>query len=207
MMLRAAASRVRCRRRVRGPGNSIRTQGAVLRRVRFDIEGRNNHIEIGANTRVSDFAVTLRGDGHRLEIGAGSRIWSGTCNFYDAGGTVRVGDHTSIYGAQIGVSEGGTIGVGRNVLIASGCDLRNGDSHSILDEADGSRLNPAADVVVGDHVWLAERVMVLKGSRIGCHTVVGAGSIVSGDLPGHCVAVGAPARPRRTGVTWTAERR
>ncbi len=49
-------------------------------------------------------------------------------------------------------------------------------------------------VSVGDGSWLGTGVVVLPGACIGRHVVVGAGSVVSGELPDRCVAVGVPAR-------------
>ena len=53
---------------------------------------------------------------------------------------------------------------------------------------------PERPVSIGDGSWLGHGTVVLPGARIGRHVVVGAGSVVTGDLPDHCVAVGAPAR-------------
>jgi len=49
-------------------------------------------------------------------------------------------------------------------------------------------------VSVGSGSWLGTGVVVLPGARIGRNVAVGAGSVVVGELPDHCVAVGAPAR-------------
>jgi acetyltransferase-like isoleucine patch superfamily enzyme len=49
-------------------------------------------------------------------------------------------------------------------------------------------------VVIGSGSWLGHGAIVLPGARIGCHVVVGAGSVVAGALPDRCVAVGNPAR-------------
>jgi len=58
--------------------------------------------------------------------------------------------------------------------------------------------NPSHAVVIEDDVFLGARCMVLKGVRIGAGTVVGAGSVVSHDLPPRVVAAGNPARVIRT---------
>jgi acetyltransferase-like isoleucine patch superfamily enzyme len=50
-----------------------------------------------------------------------------------------------------------------------------------------------SSVHIGSGSWLGTGVVVLPGSHIGRNVVVGAGSVVAGDLPDHCVAVGAPA--------------
>jgi acetyltransferase-like isoleucine patch superfamily enzyme len=49
-------------------------------------------------------------------------------------------------------------------------------------------------VIIEDNVWLAARVVVLKGVRIGRGSVVGVGSVVTRDIPAGCLAVGSPAR-------------
>lgn len=52
----------------------------------------------------------------------------------------------------------------------------------------------SAPVTIGDNVWLAGGVIVCPGVTIGSHTVVGAGSVVTRDLPSGVLAMGSPAR-------------
>ena len=49
-------------------------------------------------------------------------------------------------------------------------------------------------MVIGDNVWLGEKVAVLPGVRIGHGVVVGAGAVVTRDVPDHCIVAGVPAR-------------
>lgn len=51
------------------------------------------------------------------------------------------------------------------------------------------------DVVIGNDVWLGTRVVVTAGVTIGDGCIVGAGAVVTKDLPPGCVAVGVPAKP------------
>jgi acetyltransferase-like isoleucine patch superfamily enzyme len=53
---------------------------------------------------------------------------------------------------------------------------------------------PEAPVSIGDGSWLGHGVVVLPGARIGRHVVIGANSVVTGEIPDFSVAVGAPAR-------------
>jgi maltose O-acetyltransferase len=55
----------------------------------------------------------------------------------------------------------------------------------------------SAPIVIGDNVWLGGGVIVCPGVTIGADTVVGAGAVVTGDLPAGVVAVGSPARAVR----------
>jgi acetyltransferase-like isoleucine patch superfamily enzyme len=179
---------------------------AVLRRVSFDIRGTGHTVEIAPQARLSNVEIVIEGENHTLLIGSHVRIHKGAFHFYDGGCTIRIGERTTIFGASFGATEGGLISVGADCLLSSDLDIRNGDSHSIIELATGARLNAAADVTIGDHVWLGARTMVLKGSRIGDHTVVGAGAIVTGEIPAHCVAAGAPARRIIDGTSWERER-
>ncbi|MEM9565570.1 MAG: acyltransferase [Actinomycetota bacterium] len=58
----------------------------------------------------------------------------------------------------------------------------------------GRQAEPERPVVIGDGSWLGTNAVVLPGVTIGRHVAVGAGSIVTTDLPDHTVAAGVPAR-------------
>ena len=69
----------------------------------------------------------------------------------------------------------------------------------------GRQFGEARPVSIGDGSWLGHGTVVLPGATIGRHVVVGAGSVVTGDLPDFSVAVGNPARVIRryaTGEGW-----
>ena len=53
---------------------------------------------------------------------------------------------------------------------------------------------PSEPIVVGDNVWIGARSMVMPGVTIGRDSCIGAGSIVTKDIPARTLAVGAPAR-------------
>ncbi len=63
-----------------------------------------------------------------------------------------------------------------------------------LDLPIGVQLPIDSAVSIGSGSWLGAGVIVLPGARIGCHVAVGAGSVVTGEIPDYSVAVGAPAR-------------
>ena len=66
------------------------------------------------------------------------------------------------------------------------------DQHD-LDDARPERAEPVA---IGDFAWIAADVTVLRGVSIGAHSVVGARSLVTRDVPPHTLAYGQPAVPR-----------
>jgi maltose O-acetyltransferase len=52
----------------------------------------------------------------------------------------------------------------------------------------------SAPIVLGENVWVGGRVIVLNGVTIGRDSVIGAGSVVSSDIPPRSVAAGVPAK-------------
>ncbi len=172
---------------------------------------RRRLAEFGTGSAIARAARVLGGAG--ISVGAGVTIWPGARIEVLAGtaGRIRlsIGNGTRIHShVHIGVVE--RIRIGAGVLMAA---------HVYITDHDHDWSNPdepvisngrvvVAPVDIGDYVWLGERVMVLKGVRIGARSIIGAGSIVTRDIPPACVAVGAPARVIRrwdpASRTWLA---
>ena len=53
----------------------------------------------------------------------------------------------------------------------------------------------AEPITIGNDVWLGGNVTILPGVTIGDNVVIGAGSVVTKDIPSNCVAVGNPCKP------------
>ena len=95
------------------------------------------------------------------------------------------------------------IHLGTDVMIARNAVIYDSDFHPLRNE-NGEITNPPADVTIGDHVWLAANVTVLKGAAIGNGAVIGAGTKVSG-IVGDKSLVVSPAELKtiRENVNWT----
>ena len=107
---------------------------------------------------------------------------------------VRIGDRCLI---------GRGSGIVGHLAIEIGNDVWTGHHVYITDQNHGYenpdlpislQSQPESPVTIGDGSWLGHGTVVLPGARIGRHVAVGANSVVVGELPDHCVAVGAPAR-------------
>lgn len=190
----------------RGRNNTLLNFGN-LDRVFYDIVGNGNRIVIGTGALVQNVTFYMRGNNHLLEIGSGCRISGGSIWFEDSDCDVRIGDRTSMESAHLAVTESGRkIEIGAGCMFAHNIQVRVGDSHSIFLEETQERINFARDISIGDHVWLAENVVVLKGVRVGGNSIVGIGSIVTKDLPANSLAAGTPAKVIKTGVNWRRDR-
>jgi acetyltransferase-like isoleucine patch superfamily enzyme len=116
-------------------------------------------------------------------------------NAHDGTIRIEIGDATAIQPfAHIGAVDRVTIG--RGCLFASFAYVSDHD-HDFSDPMDPPRSNGrvvAAPVTIGDYVWLGQRAIVLKGVTIGQRSIIGAGSVVTRDVPEYSIAVGSPAR-------------
>jgi len=89
------------------------------------------------------------------------------------------------------------ITIGDDVQIGPNVQLLT-PTHPVEPEPRREKWEAAQPIVIGDNVWLGGGAIVLPGVTIGENTVVGAGSVVTRDLPANVVAVGNPARVVRT---------
>ena len=94
-----------------------------------------------------------------------------------------------------------SVTIGQNVLVASGVYISDHSHGEYGPNASSDPNTPpvvrrlvSAPVVIGDNVWLGEKVAVLPGVRVGHGVVVGAGSVVTKNIPDYCIAVGVPAK-------------
>ncbi len=102
-------------------------------------------------------------------------------------------------GYDVGIAARTRINVGLSVSIGSGCrigwdcDIMDGSFHRILwlDRPPNPVFEP---VVIEDKVWIGSRTIVLQGVTIGANSVIGAGSVVTKDIPPNVFAAGCPAR-------------
>jgi maltose O-acetyltransferase len=115
--------------------------------------------------------------------------------FCDFGDGISVGERTFV-NSNCTMLDCATITIGRECLLASSVQLVTA-THPVDPVARRSAWELAMPISLGDGVWLGAGVVVCPGTSIGENTVVGAGSIVTRDLPAGVVAYGNPARVMR----------
>lgn len=207
-MRRFLTSNLTSKVNIKGKRNKIITSNALLYRVSIQGHGDNNTITIMPGARVSNTDIRLYGSGHTLVIGPVCIIKRGMLWLEDNGCTIEIRHNTTAEDISISAAENGrAVRVGADCMFSSQVHITTTDSHSVLDAGTKQRINPAGDVIIGDHVWVGAGVRILKGVRVGDNSVIGAGSIVTKDIPCNTVVAGIPARVIKEGVTWERERK
>lgn len=115
------------------------------------------------------------------------------------GASIELGQDSGITSSTISAAY--RISVGQRVLIGAGTLITDSDHHIVAPSDVSERRHspfPTAQerhkVLIEDDVFIGARTIVLKGVTIGRGSVIGAGSVVSGDIPAGVIAAGNPCR-------------
>ncbi len=153
-------------------------------------------IRLGVHVFIDDGVLIYQEpSGLGVELADRSRLMENTHVLTGAGGRVSIGSGTNVHrGCQLNGYHS-AIRIGRGVEIAARCAFYSYD-HGMEPGSpiSGQPLTSKGDIVIGDEAWLGYGVIVLSGVRIGCGAVVGAGSVVTRDVPDGGIAAGVPAR-------------
>jgi acetyltransferase-like isoleucine patch superfamily enzyme len=155
-----------------------------------------NRIALGDRVAIDDDTLldagSSKGDGITL---GNDIIISRNCVIQAKTATVTIGNSTDI-GCNTVITSSGGISIGSSVLIAGNCYIGGGRYRT--DRVDipmmEQGLYTKGPVIIGNDVWLGAGAIVLDGVQIGQGCVVGAGAVVTKNLPDYAIAVGTPAK-------------
>ncbi len=154
------------------------------------------NFRLGKHVFIGDRVIIFQGrNGGSVELGDGANLFGDALLETGEGGTIHVGPGSRIHrGCQL-IAYKSHIRIGSDVGIAQNCVFYPYD-HGVAPDIPVSKqpLQSKGPIVVGDHAWLGVGVIVLDGVRIGEGAVIGAGSVVTRDVPDGAIAVGSPAR-------------
>lgn len=139
--------------------------------------------------------------GERTVVNSGEELvpvgFSGKTSFWIIDdGHISIGEDCGI--TNVAICSQKKVQIGNRVLIGSGCKIYDTDFHSMdYKKRRDITNNPGcktATILIEDDVFLGAGVIVLKGTHIGARSVVGAGSVVTGNIPSGQIWAGNPAR-------------
>lgn len=157
------------------------------------------HLAQNAKASIGDNFVFTSGDGFNPL----SRNIRGMI-FIDRGGELTIGNDTGISSSSIRIKE--KVVIGNCVKIGADCIIIDTDSHSLDWRIRGSQelaedgrpmdayMAKSKPIIIEDDVLIGVRSIITKGVHIGARSVIGAGSVVTHDIPADCIAAGNPAK-------------
>jgi len=102
-------------------------------------------------------------------------------------GKIEIGNNCGFSGTAIGAFD--SITIEDNVRCGANTLITDADWHM-----DDPRVGPAKPIIIRKNVWIGYNTVVLKGVEIGENTIIGAGSIVTSNIPPNVIASGNPCK-------------
>jgi len=141
-------------------------------------------ISIGENVNIGSFnRITVSTEfggkkcksNHKIRILIKDNVDIGNNSFISANNSIKIGSHT-ILSSYVFITD------------------HNHGFEDIKKSLHEQSLSEGGEVVIGDNVFLGTKCSVLKNVKIGRHSVIGANSVVTQNIPSYSVAVGNPAK-------------
>lgn len=156
-------------------------------------------ITLGKNVRIGSWCVISGFGDEGLEIGDNSSIGSFSriivsTTFKFPGRNIKLGSNVGI-GEFASLAGSGGLQIGNDTIIGQYFSAHP-ENHKYSDINQKIRFQGTsrATIVIGEDCWIGSKVTVLAGVKIGSGCVVGAGSVVTGDIPPNSIAVGNPCK-------------
>lgn len=166
------------------PYNFVKKFG--YQKSKISVDGDNNYI-VFKSTKQSIRSIRLFGLKHNNKVIIGE-------NFYSTG----------LLKIEFANLSNMTLNIGDNCMFGQGVSIMLSDCHTIKDITTGQQINkPKHGVTIGNKVWLARDVKILKDVSIGDNTVVATGSVVTKSFSDNNVLLaGIPARVVKSNIDW-----
>lgn len=180
---------------------------------------------IGEIPKMTNSQINFRGKNNTLVCEENVNLWNSRIDFNGNNSILYLSSNSFDYAVNISLNENNICFIGKNnffngmttivlsesknVIIGADClfsyevSLRVADVHLIYHTKTKERLNHSKSIYVGDHVWLGQNALILKGTQIGSGSIIGANSVLSNKIvPSNTTFAGSPARLTKEDTFW-----
>ncbi len=113
-----------------------------------------------------------------------------------------LGKNTFSYGFTVACKRNTSCIIGDGSFIGTASKFRTSDAHKLYDK-NGVWLNPPADIVIGNHVWIGQECLILKKTVVPDNCVIGARSLLNKEYKTkNALLVGSPAVIKKRNISW-----
>jgi acetyltransferase-like isoleucine patch superfamily enzyme len=177
--------------------------------IQFQLRGSNGNRVFLNNCRNLSGKIGITGNNNTVVL-CGNSPWPSRLNINLNGkrNFVFIGSGSTFVDTDI-FPTGDDISVicGEDCMFSHGTMIRTYDQHSIFEVDTRDWVNTPDSVLIGPHVWVGQESLILKGSRIGAGSIVGARSTLNSVIAPMSICVGSPAKIVRSRVSWMRELR
>ena len=155
----------------------------------------NPNIFLGEGILIDSTSIfKTNGNNDKIIIGDKVSVGHGVC-LLTYGGKIEIGNNCDINPYTIIYGHGNGVVIGNNVLIAGHCMIIP-NNHVFEDENVPiiNQGNISKGIIIGDDVWIGHGCTILDGVSIGNGSVIGAGTVVSKNIPEKSICIGATCR-------------
>lgn len=169
----------------------------VMTRSSVEFNGVGNVLFCEKGVTLRDSRIEFNGSGGLVYLSSSKHsicaevfVWNDSTFFLGGNSYINPGEPLHAI-----ASERRSIFIGDDALISFGVWMRTADPHLVYSVHDLRRINQSKSIVVGDHVWLGQQAMLLKGTVVGSGSIVSARAVCAGKrIPSNTSWAGNPAR-------------
>ena len=184
-------------------GNRVEGRPASMRNSRIVFKGQRNTLVIEDGVKMENCDIVFNGDDSLVFLRRSRHIYRLNASL-NHNNVLFMGRDNYMNGVlHVILSEQKHFFAGDEGLFSFDVWVRTADPHLIYDCDSMARLNPSRSVYLGDHVWVGQSALLLKGTQVDSGTILGAGAVLSGKkVPHNAVWAGNPAAEIRRGSFW-----
>ncbi len=159
-------------------GNYFLGEEPILQNSSISFKGKNNILYCEKDVKLVDSKIVFNGNESVVFLGMNRNEYRINISVFNHQ-VCFWGRNNFINGVvNVVLSEQKHVFIGDDNLFSFGIWIRNADPHLIYDINTKKRTNFSKSIFIGDHVWLGQSSMILKGAQIGSGSIVSAMSVV-----------------------------
>ena len=115
----------------------------------------------------------------------------------DKNSSIKIGDNTSVnYNVNINSCNNGYIEIGNNVFVGQNTVIRaSGHKYDNVNVPIKDQGHEGGEIIISSDVWIGANCVITRNTKIGSHSIISSGSVVTRDVDAQTVVGGNPATP------------